>query len=119
VVKTYKDYPKLHWFLAGDVRANSLPVDPRSAHKYIANSEVQPEWETTFGAAEAYLATTGLTNAQLFDAGFETNGGMCVDDEDTCIGDLPSEKIMDAWAKLYAKYGIHDLIVHDAINLTY
>jgi hypothetical protein len=108
--KLYSDYPNVHWLLAGDATANSVPFN---AHGYLANLEVSPEYERVFAEAEAWLATQGLGEQKLFEAGYETSGYMSLDNPDECIGDIedPAEQEA-ARAALYTKWGIeHPSIV--------
>jgi hypothetical protein len=102
--KAYKDFPLVHWLLAGDATANSVPFN---AYYFLANQEVLREWEDIFGAAEKWLGMANLNTDQLFEAGYHTSCHMCVDDPDTCIGDVePPEKQEAEREKLYTKWGI-------------
>jgi hypothetical protein len=121
-MKTYADYPKCCQFLAGDTRANSIP-STKLAIEFTSKESILADQVAIVEAAEAYLVETGLSDAELFDAGYHTNGGMVLDkngeETDKCIGDLPDDRIVEEWKRLYAKYKLDYDKIEPLIALVY
>ena len=121
-MKTFTDYHKCCQFLAGDARANSVPSSTR-ALELIAKMEVHTNEVLLVEKVEAYLVKTGLSDAELFDAGYHTNGGVVLDTDgeetEENIGDLSDDRIAEEWKRLYAKYKLDYDEVEPLINLVY
>lgn len=112
--KCYKDYPNVHWLIAGDTHANC-----GVGYDFIAYRPIPPGGDDVFAKAEEFLANSGLTTDEMYNAGYETNCGMCLDDSGDYISDLPEPQQTKEWQRLYAKYKINDPSIHELFKLLY
>jgi hypothetical protein len=113
---TYKDYPRVHAFLAGDAAENNIPFN---AFEMVADMEVATDHVEIFKLAEEFLNDTLMTKDQLYEAGYETATGMCLDAPDTCISDLPQKEQEVELAKLHEKYGVNHSSIYALICAIY